>query len=120
MAAFAYAVLHLVFYVIDKGSVDIVVGELSRFYIWTGWLAFFIFIPLAATSMDFFVRRMGRKWKALHRCVYGAAILTLLHWAALNDWGGVLPAALHFAPLGLLTMYRLWYWYLRARPAPNA
>ncbi len=120
VAAFAYAVLHLVFYLIDKGAAEVVVGELPRFYIWTGWLAFFIFIPLASTSVDFFVRLMGRKWKALHRWAYAAAILTLLHWAELNDRGGVAPAALHFAPLGLLTLYRLWYWYLRPRPAPAA
>ncbi len=53
-------------------------GVALRLDIWTGWLAFFIFIPLAATSMDYCVRIMGPRWKALRRSVNRAAILTLV------------------------------------------
>ena len=45
-----------------------------------------------------------------------AAVLTLLHWAALHDWGHPMGAIVHFAPLAALEAYRLWYWYLRPRP----
>jgi sulfoxide reductase heme-binding subunit YedZ len=116
VAAFGYAGLHTVFYLIDKGSTARVVSEIGSFYIWTGWLAFLIFIPLAATSMDFFVRQMGKSWKTLQRTTYAAAILTLFHWAALHDWGGLGPALVHFLPLALLECYRVWYWYLRPKP----
>ncbi|MCY3877328.1 MAG: ferric reductase-like transmembrane domain-containing protein [Rhodobacteraceae bacterium] len=113
VAAFGYAALHTLFYILDKGSFGAVVEEIPQFYIWTGWVAFLIFIPLAATSMDYAVRIMGRRWKTLQRSVYVAAVLTLLHWAAVHDWGGVGPALVHFVPLTVLEAYRLWFWYLR-------
>lgn len=120
VAAFAYALLHTIFYLMDKASLERVIDELPRFYIWTGWLAFLIFIPLAVTSMDYFVRVMGPKWKSLQRWTYAAAVLTLLHWASLHNWGSVTAPIIHFAPLGLLTLYRLWYWNLRPRlPRPT-
>lgn len=113
VASFGYAALHTVFYLIDKSSMATVVSELSRLYIWTGWIAFVIFVPLAVTSMDYFVRKMGPRWKTLQRWTYGAAVLTLVHWAALHDWGGIAPAMVHFGPLIALEAYRVWYWYLR-------
>lgn len=119
VAAFGYAALHTLFYLMDKGSLDRIILELPRFYIWTGWLAFVIFLPLAATSMDYFVRLLGPRWKSLQRWVYAAAVLTLLHWASLHNWNGWPPALMHFGPLILLTLYRLWWLYLRPRPARN-
>ncbi len=118
VAAFGYALLHTVFYLIDKSTLTRVIGELDRLYIWTGWLAFLIFIPLAVTSMDYFVRVMGPNWKKLQRWTYAAAVLTLIHWAALHNWGGVTPALVHFGPLIALTAYRLWYWYIRPKHKP--
>ena len=115
VAAFAYAAAHTVFYLIDKGSAARVISELPRFYIWTGWLSFAIFIPLAVTSMDYFVRVMGTWWKWLQRWTYPAAVLTLLHWAALHNWDHPGAALVHFGPLAALEAYRIWYWYLRPR-----
>lgn len=115
VAAFCYAALHTVFYLIDEGTAAKVIADLPKFYIWTGWIAFVIVIPLAVTSMDYFVRRMGPAWKTLQRTTYIAAVLTLLHWAALHDWGGIGPALVHFGPLAVLEAYRLWYWTVRTR-----
>ncbi|WP_424930379.1 sulfite oxidase heme-binding subunit YedZ [Amaricoccus tamworthensis] len=115
VAAFAYAALHTIFYLVDKGTAATVIGELPRFYIWTGWLAFAVFIPLAATSMDYFVRVMGPNWKKLQRWTYGAAVLTLLHWASIHGWKHPAAALIHFGPLALLEGYRIWYRYLRPR-----
>ncbi len=117
VASFGYALLHTIFYLLDKASLTTVVDELPRLYIWTGWIAFIIFVPLALTSMDYFVRKMGTWWKWLQRWTYAAAVLTLVHWAALNDWNGAAPALIHFGPLIVLEAYRVWYWYLRPRPA---
>ena len=117
VASFGYALLHTIFYLLDKASLTTVVDELPRLYIWTGWIAFIIFVPLALTSMDYLVRKMGTWWKWLQRWTYGAAVLTLVHWAALNDWNGAAPALVHFGPLIALEAYRVWYWYLRPRPA---
>ena len=116
VAAFAYALAHTVLYLVDLGTVQKVVADLPKLYIWTGWIAFLIFVPLAITSSDYFVRKMGRNWKTMQRTTYAAAVLTLLHWASLHDWGGLGPALVHFVPLGLLESYRAWYWYLRPRP----
>lgn len=107
VAAFGYAALHTVLYLIDEGSLRRIIGDLDDFYIWTGWVAFVIFVPLAMTSMDFFVRKMGTWWKWLQRWTYVAAVFTLLHWAALHNWGGLGPALVHFAPLTALEIYRL-------------
>ena len=115
VAAFGYAAAHTAFYLVDKGAMDRVIAELPRLYIWTGWIALAIFVPLALTSMDFFVRRMGPAWKTLQRWTYVAAMLTLLHWAALHDWTTPGAALVHFGPLVLLEGYRVWYWYLRPR-----
>ncbi len=108
VAAFGYALLHTILYLVDEGAVAFTGGEVAKLYIWTGWLAFLIFVPLAVTSTDGWVRSMGPRWKTLQRFVYAAAVLTLVHWAALHDWGGIGPALVHFLPLGLLEAYRLW------------
>lgn len=111
VASFGYALLHTVFYLIDRGTLERVLDHVARFDIWTGWLAFLIFVPLAVTSADWALRALGPAWKALQRWTYPAAVLTLLHWAALHDWGHPAAALVHFGPLALLEGYRLWHWY---------
>ena len=106
VTAFFYALLHTVLYLVDEGAVAFSGSEISKLYIWTGWLAFLIFVPLAVTSTDGWVSKLGRKWKMLQKAVYGAAVLTLVHWAALHDWGGIAPALVHFSPLVGLEIYR--------------
>ncbi|MEM9870668.1 MAG: hypothetical protein AAF822_05380 [Pseudomonadota bacterium] len=70
--------------------------------------------------MDLVMRRMGRSWKILQRTTYAAAILTLIHWAALHEWGGLGPALVHFVPLAVLEAYRGFHWYLRPRTGRRA
>ncbi len=108
VAAFGYALVHTLLYLINEGAIALSFDEISKLYIWTGWLAFLIFVPLAITSTDNWVKRLGTKWKTLQRFVYAAAVLTLLHWAALHDWGGIGPALVHFMPLILLETFRVW------------
>ncbi|NDR57169.1 sulfite oxidase heme-binding subunit YedZ [Aliiruegeria sabulilitoris] len=116
VAAFFYALAHTILYLVDLGALPKVVSDLPKFYIWAGWIAFLVFIPLAVTSTDGWVRALGTTWKPLQRATYVAAVLTLLHWAALHDWAETSAALVHFVPLGLLEAYRVWYWYLRPRP----
>ena len=80
--------------------------QFTELGIWTGWLAFFIFIPLALTSNDISVRTLGPSWKSLHRFVYAAAVATLVHWIFINNTLG--PALARFVPLALLEGYRIW------------
>lgn len=120
VAAFVYAALHTVIYVIDQGTLDRILAALPKTDIWTGWLAMAIFVPLAVTSNDAAQRWLRTGWKALQRLAYPAAVLVLIHWAALHDWGSWPPAAVHFGPLIALWLYRLWYWNLRSRPGKPA
>lgn len=106
VAAFAYAALHTLLYIVDMGSLRAILGEALVLGIWTGWLAFFVFVPLALTSNDWSVRRMGPAWKTLQRWVYVAAIGTLLHWIFVHNNLG--PALVHFVPMAVLEAYRIW------------
>lgn len=105
VAAFGYAVLHAVFYVLAMGNVADMLAELGATGIWTGWLALLLMVPLALTSNDAALRALRRGWKRLQRLAYPAALLTLAHWITIHD--GVSAAVLHFAPLALLQAYRL-------------
>jgi methionine sulfoxide reductase heme-binding subunit len=115
VAAFGYAALHTLVYVIDRGSLQRILDALQRTDIWTGWLAMLLFVPLAFTSNDLAQRWLRSSWKSVQRLAYPAAVLVLVHWAALRNWGSWPPAAVHFGPLIALSLYRLWYWYLRPR-----
>ncbi|MGB0900204.1 sulfite oxidase heme-binding subunit YedZ [Halocynthiibacter sp.] len=116
VAAFGYAALHLGFYVIDKAALAPMLADLATPPFWFGWLAFAIFVPLAVTSSDYFVRRLGPNWKELQRWNWVAAVLIVFHWLTMDNGKSLGPVLVHFTPLALLTGYRLWYWYLRPRP----
>ena len=105
VAAFCYALLHAYFYVLDLGSITAVMSDALKLSIWTGWIAFVVFVPLALTSNDWAVRRLKRAWKPLQRWVYIAAVFTLGHWIFLEYELG--PALVHFLPLLALETYRI-------------
>lgn len=116
VAAFAYAGLHVSFYLTDRGTLARVSEDLSALYVLAGWSALLVMLPLALTSNGYFQRRLGPRWKSLQRWTYAAAALVLLHWAAIRDWEAPAEALLHFGPLIALQAHRVWYWYLRPRP----
>ena len=104
VAAFAYAVLHLGFYIIDMGNVADMVAEALAPGIWTGWAAFILMMVPAILSNDASMRALKARWKQLQRFVYPAAILTLLHWIWVHNNLG--PALVHFIPLALIVALR--------------
>lgn len=96
---FAYVALHLSGYglFIAGLRLGLVLRDLSeRPYIIVGALAFIGLLALAVTSNRFSIRRLGRKWKALHRLVYVILLLALLHmlWVVRADLGEWLAYAL--------------------------
>jgi len=105
VAAFGYAMLHVIFYVIDLGTLSEVLVDALKLSIWTGWVAFLIFVPLALTSNDFAVKKLRQAWKPVQRWVYVAAVFTLAHWIFLEYELGA--ALVHFVPLAVLEGYRL-------------
>lgn len=83
VAAFCYAMAHLAFFVLDKSlQLGVVVREIAlRYYLTIGFVGLLILLALAATSTDGMIRRMGgKRWAALHRLVYGAAALAVVHF----------------------------------------
>jgi sulfoxide reductase heme-binding subunit YedZ len=112
VAGFGYALLHLIFYLMDMETLDNVLAEIGALGIWTGWAAFLLFLPLAITSNDASMRALKTGWKKVQRLAYPAAILTLVHWMFVHD--NFTAALLNFAPLALLQAWRLVH-LLRAR-----
>jgi len=81
VASFGYALLHTVIYLDKKWAAGLVLKEGQDPSLLTGWIAFLLFLALAATSNNMSVRKLDRRWKGLHRSVYLAAALTFIHWA---------------------------------------
>lgn len=82
LAAFGYAAAHFSAYLWLLASFDptIVVSDLTeRPYIVVGFSALMLLVPLAVTSTNGWRRRLGRRWLTLHRLVYVAMGLVLLH-----------------------------------------
>lgn len=80
VASFAYASGHLVAYLLRKADINLIASEAVSAGMITGWLAFFIFVPLALTSNNLSIRLLRGGWRKLHWLVYPAAILTMAHW----------------------------------------
>jgi methionine sulfoxide reductase heme-binding subunit len=82
--AFLYTCLHiLVFMGLDYGFYFQQIFSLifGKVYLWVGAVALLLLIPLAVTSFDYFIRRMGRNWKRLHWLIYPAVVTAILHYA---------------------------------------
>jgi sulfoxide reductase heme-binding subunit YedZ len=124
--AFFYACLHLLAYAWLDQWFDwnaIVDDVLERPFITVGMTAFLLLIPLAATSTNAMMRRLGRRWQELHRLVYAIAVLAVLHYwwhkAGKNDFSAPLAWALVVA--GLLAVRLAWHWASPpARPGRSA
>lgn len=91
LTAFFYAVLHATsYFVLDQELSPTLIAEDVAEHRWVlaGFSAFVLLIPLALTSTNGMVRRLGgKRWQALHRLVYAAAILAVLHflWLVKKD-----------------------------------
>lgn len=126
LIAFFYAALHLAFYFVvgQKLRLDYVWGDafLARSRL-PGWGAFLLLVPLALTSTDGLVRRLGRKaWKRLHLLVFPATALAIWHMQMTetehlqNDYHLSYNALVAFAILiGLRLSLKLVKWLFRRR-----
>ena len=81
--AFFYATLHFMTWVwLDQELLwaNIVVDIAKRPYVTVGFTAWLLLVPLALTSTRGMMRRLGRRWKSLHRAVYAVGALGVLHY----------------------------------------
>ncbi|WP_410474270.1 sulfite oxidase heme-binding subunit YedZ [Guyparkeria sp. TX1] len=81
--AFFYASLHVLLWVVVDRQFDLAAiweDVLEREHITFGVIAFLLLVPLAITSSRGWMRRLGRRWKMLHRLVYPATALVVLHY----------------------------------------
>lgn len=126
--AFVYAATHFgLFFAFDRGgNVFETVSEIGqRVYLLVGAMSLGIMTPLAVTSTNGMIRRIGpSRWKWLHRLAYGAAALGVLHFYMLVKADTTRPIVFG-SLLGFAFAWRLGhhYWSLRAaasRPAAVA
>ena len=120
--AFFYASLHLcVYFLLDLSfSWSEIVDEVPKSpYVLVGLTAYMLLIPLAATSTRGMVRRLGKNWKKLHRLVYAAACLGVIHffWLVKAD---LTEPAIYAVILSALFAIRIVHHFHRIRKAAES
>jgi sulfoxide reductase heme-binding subunit YedZ len=115
--AFFYVLLHFTVYVVldlELNFRTVLTDIAKRPYITIGFLALLLLIPLAVTSTNAMMRRLGRRWQKLHRLIYLIAILAVWHywWQVKKD---IREPLIYAGIVCVLLGYRLW----RARLQPT-
>lgn len=109
--SFFYAVLHMLVYVVFDQFFDfqaIITDVVEKKFIFAGMTALLLMVPLAATSTNGMVKRLGGKnWRRLHRLIYVIAIAAVVHFIWLVKADLQEPLIYAFILLFLLG-YRLW------------
>jgi len=117
--AFFYVSMHFMVYagLDQRFDLQAIFEDIAeRPYITVGFAALVMLVPLALTSTNGMMRRLGRRWQKLHRLVYPIAILSVWHfyWQVKLD---TLDATLYALALLSLLAYRLWRKYVRTAHA---
>lgn len=117
--AFLYGSLHLLAYLwFDRSFRIVSVGQdvAGRPFILAGMIAFVLMIPLAITSTNKMIKRLGgKRWAQLHRLVYAAAIAGVIHFWMLVKSDIRLPLTFAFILLFLIG-FRLFAKYAPTQP----
>jgi sulfoxide reductase heme-binding subunit YedZ len=112
LTAFWYACLHFSTYVVFDQSLSIseIMTDIAKHpWVLVGFTAFLCLIPLAITSTNGWVRRLGgKRWRRLHRLVYVAAAAGVLHyfWLVKKD---ISYPLIYGVVLLVLLLSRLWW-----------
>jgi sulfoxide reductase heme-binding subunit YedZ len=112
LIAFFYVVMHLLVYTLLDRQLDLnaIIGDIwKRPYITIGMSAFLLLVPLAITSNNFSIRKLGAAtWNKLHKIVYAAVILGALHYMLLTKTWQLEPI-IYFTLAVLLVVSRKFY-----------
>lgn len=111
--AFFYVCLHLATYVVLDQFFDpdaILADVAKRRYITVGVTGFLLLLPVAITSTQGWIRRLGRRWALLHRAVYVAAVCGVIHllWIVKDD--DLREPFAYGTVLAVLMTIRAYYW----------
>jgi sulfoxide reductase heme-binding subunit YedZ len=114
LLGFYYACLHLTVYLVLDQGLDLAAiwaDIVKRPYITVGMLAFTILVPLAATSNNAMIRRLGaRAWQRLHKLVYVATAAAAIHFVMLvKSWWTPEPA-IYATLVAALLLMRFWFY----------
>lgn len=121
--AFFYVCLHFLTYLGPDQSFDVAAmlkDVTKRRYIAVGFAAFLLLIPLAITSTQGWIRRLGgKRWQALHRSIYLIAILGVVHyyWLVKSD---VRKPLFYAGILAVLLLWRVVTWLRKRKQTPVA
>jgi len=104
--AFVYVTLHLlVWLLLDVGILAQIWADIvKRPYVTVGFTAFLLMVPLAVTSNNWSVRRLGATWRRLHMLTYAAALLAAIHFVWLVKGFQIEPLIYLVVILGLLAL----------------
>jgi sulfoxide reductase heme-binding subunit YedZ len=105
--AFFFVLAHfLVWAVLDVQRLSAIWADIvERPYVTIGMAGFLLLIPLAVTSNNWAVRKLGGlQWRKLHRLVYPAALLGAVHYVWLAKGFQIEPLAYLFVIVGLLAL----------------
>ncbi len=120
---FFYAVLHFFSFIgLDHDfAVDAIARDIfKRPFVSLGFAAFVLLIPLAATSNQWAIRRLGgRRWQDLHRSIYPIAILGCLHYLWLSKLSELAWPLSYSVALGVLLWWRIQERRRKAVPVPK-
>jgi sulfoxide reductase heme-binding subunit YedZ len=118
--AFFYASVHLLVYLKLYANLDwpTLVNDLSkRRYIVAGFSAWLLLLPLALTSTKWSIRKLGKRWQVLHRLVYVAAVLGIVHYWWIVKTGVLDPLKITIVLAIVLLARPAWLWIdARRRP----
>lgn len=108
LMAFFFVTLHLLVWLVLDVQIPALIWAdiLKRPYITVGMLAFALMIPLAMTSNGWSVRRLGARWRKLHRLTYAVAVLGGIHFLWLVK-GFQMEPILYLAAIVLLLALRV-------------
>jgi DMSO/TMAO reductase YedYZ heme-binding membrane subunit len=119
--AFFYACVHFQFFFsLDRGfSISSTLSEMvKRKYLIVGSTALLVMVPLALTSTNAMIKRLGgKRWRALHQLAYVAAIAGVIHYY-MQVKADVRQPLVFAAVLAILLGYRLAVYWRRPKPAP--
>ena len=107
--AFLYVAIHLLIFVwLDYGlDLELILeATFEKQYALVGFTAFLILLPLTITSTRWAMRKMGKNWTRLHRWVYLAGILAVVHYLLLVKNAYTSPL-IYAAILGVLLLTRI-------------